>query len=97
MVAAKAVETQFAWDENFPHDLYEEWTAIAHNIDGLQGLFPREFSKGANNYNLAAFADASTIAIAASLYVFNETGVALAMGNVSYPQYDPKRQYQSWK
>nr|CDJ95673.1 Retrotransposon domain containing protein [Haemonchus contortus] len=75
----------FAWDENIPQDLYEEWTAIAHSIDGFQGFFPREFLKGGSNYNLAAFADASTIAIAASVYVFNETGVALAMGKCKLP------------
>ncbi|KIH56601.1 Pao retrotransposon peptidase [Ancylostoma duodenale] len=76
---------QFQWDTEIPPELRNQWSDIIGLINGFQKSFPRRVCASFGTQNLAVFADAREIAIAACAYPFNEKTSALVMAKGKLP------------
>ncbi|VDO74963.1 unnamed protein product, partial [Heligmosomoides polygyrus] len=70
--------------------MQDKWMKIVSNIDGFHKTIPRRFSSDSEEQNLAIFADASEVAIAACGYIFTRTSSSLVIAKSKLPSIKTK-------
>uniref|UniRef100_A0A7I4Z3M5 Reverse transcriptase domain-containing protein n=1 Tax=Haemonchus contortus TaxID=6289 RepID=A0A7I4Z3M5_HAECO len=90
MVQAKRFQQElwkrnYEWDSALPGDVRDHWNTICSNVHGLQRTLDRRLLNVATHCDLAIFSDASSIAMSASAYIFNDKQSTLVMAKNKLP------------